>query len=78
MEAVGEDRKADEEPEQVREGHPLVPHVSHEVEPSKDQGVGQDHGETGKGHLESAVMQKRHTQEGQPEEDEGDRNAEEL
>ena len=78
MEAVGENRESDEEPEQVRKGHPLVPQVGREVEPAKDQGMDENHREPGECDLESVPMDEGHSQKRQGEEDKRDRNAEEL
>ena len=85
LEVPGQDRKAHQQQEQVREDHPFVLHVQAEagqsgaeLEAGEDQLVQDDRGEAGERDLKRAVVEERHAKQGHGEQDEVDRDAEDV
>ena len=82
FEMAGEQRKTRQQTEQVGQHHPLMPKVVGKtkntltsLEAGKHDLVQADGKQTGKRNVKGCMMEKRHTEQGQAEEDEIDGNA---
>ncbi len=82
LEVIGQQRKAHQQAEQVREGDPFVAEVRTEtrqpgtgLEPGKQPLVCRDRRRADEGDLERVMMQRRHSQQHEREQHEVDRNA---
>jgi len=82
LEVPGEERKAQQEAEQVREQYPLVHEMQHEPRRTRTFGkrrerdlVERDHDEAGDGDFQRVMVEQRHADQRERKEDEVDGNA---